>query len=272
MKTLSENFKNASFTLCGAACILPLVQLILWETSPTGVSHVPGLGYLAGLCWHIFFLWAGMLLRQFFPKPRWWFRVVVLALAAIFLFRYYSAQPYLKPTYLYLDILGLGYLVPQRMLDSMGEEHYWNNLVLLLITVFCCIAVSVSEARIGWGDVFGYQYRDMERLVEGLLGAAEPLMVFLVMYFAMSVSFSREALRLGGRKWFQAMATAAAVLLYSVIVGSGLPGRWHGCAVLLKFIVQPVSVCLLIILVRAVGKFVCREKWADITWADIFKI
>lgn len=40
----------------------------------------------------------------------------------------------------------------------------------------------------------------------------------------------------------------------------------------LRFLVQPVSVYLLIILVRAVGKLVCRKKWADITWEDISKI
>ena len=28
MKTLSENFKNASFTMCGAACVLPLRLLV----------------------------------------------------------------------------------------------------------------------------------------------------------------------------------------------------------------------------------------------------
>ena len=272
MNPLPEYFKNASFTMCGAACVLPLVQLILWETSPVGVSHVPGLGYLAGLCWYIFFLWAGLLLRQFFSTPLWWVRVIVLALAGFFLFRYYSTPPYLKPSFMYLAILGFGYLVPLKMLDDLGGRSCWNNLVLLLATVICCIAVSVSQARVGWGDVFGYQYRDMERLIEGLLGIAEPLMVFLVLYFAISVSFSREALWLGGRKWFQAMATVAAAFLFLRSLGDCTFFAWYKAVFFLKLAVQPVSACLLIILVRVVMKQVCREKWADITWEDIFKI
>ena len=272
MKLLPENFKNASFTMCGLASVLPLVQLILWESSPAGVSHVPGLGFLAGLCWHIFFLWAGMLLRQFFSNPRWWVRVIVLALAGFFLFRYYSTPPYLKPSFLYLAILGFGYLVPQRMFDSLGGRSCWNNLVLLLATVFCCIAVSVSEARIGWGDVFEYQYQDMEHLIEGLLGAAKPLMVFLVLYFAISASFSREALWLGGRKWFQAMATVAATFLFLRSLGNCTFFTWYKIVFFLRLVVQPVSVCLLIVLVRSVMKLVCREKWASISLEDIFKI
>ena len=75
MKHVSENFKNASFTLCGATCFLLLAQYTLCEVGIPEALPATGLGYVTGLCWHILFFWAGMLLRQFLPNPRWWIQL-----------------------------------------------------------------------------------------------------------------------------------------------------------------------------------------------------
>ena len=96
--------------------------------------------------------------------------------------------------------------------------------------------------------------------------------VLLVAYFAAKVSFSKEGVWLGNRTWFQTAVTilAAFNFLASLSFFAHIHlFRWAG---LLRFLVQPLSVYLLIVLVRSVGKRVCKRKWADTTWEEIINI
>lgn len=274
MKHIPEYFKNASFTLCGATSFLLLAQYILREVGSPGWLPVTGLGYVTCLCWHVLFFWAGMLLRQFLPRPRWWIQLPVLAVAVFFLTRYqhYSATPYWTLPYLYFAVFGLGYIFPPKMLERLRKESGGIDFALLLASIFCCVAVTVSGARINWGSVFSYQYRDMERLIEWLLSVAEPLMVLLVAYFAARVSFSKEGLWLGSRPWFQTAATIAAAFLFLASPATLLPGFSHRWVELLRFLVQPISLYLIIISARIIMKLICREKYAETTWQEIVNI
>ncbi len=265
MKHIPEYFKNASFTLCGATSFLLLAQYILREVGSPGWLPVTGLGYVTCLCWHVLFFWAGILLRQFLPRPRWWIQLPVLAVAVFFLTRYqhYSATPYWTLPYLYFAVFGLGYIFPPKMLERLRKESGGIDFALLLASIFCCVAVTVSGARINWGSVFSYQYRDMERLIEWLLSVAEPLMVLLVAYFAARVSFSKESLWLGGRPWFQALATVAASFFFLASLANALPLYSHRWVSALRLVVQPIFICLMVALVRAVPKLIFKKKRPD---------
>ena len=270
MRQLSGNFKKGSFVLCGAACALLLVYYILQETG----LHIPGVGYMMGLCWMVFFLWAGMLIRQFYPKSPWWIRLPVLAVAVFFLVWYgrYATHTFRALSYLYLAIFGFGFLVPPKMLDNAGRESGWISLVLLLASVFCYVAVAVAGDRINWGGVFKTQHQDMERLLEWILGAAEPLMVLVALYFTVRVSFSKEGLSLGGKKWFQSAAAVAAAFNFLTSLTYIMPWSWYGGVRPLRLLAQPITVCGLVILVRAIKKKICKSKWADVSWREIWNI
>ena len=270
MKHLPDYFKNASYTMCGLASALLMVQCILREIGPAGALTVPGFRFVAGLCWFVFFLWAGMLLRQFLLKPRWWVQMLILVAAVLCLYGYYTAQAYLKPAYLYLTIFALGYLAPPKGLDNAGKASGGVEFAFLLVSVFCSVAVTVSEARIGSGTVFGEQYQDMEHLVEWLLNAAEPLLVLLVMYFVANVSFSKESLWMGGKTWFQTLATIAAAFVFLTNLADFHPLFFHRWTCVLRFLAQPISVFLLVVLVRAVLKLIYKERWVDVSWRDIW--
>lgn len=273
MKYLTDNFKNASFMVCGATSFLLLAQYVLCEVGIPDVLPATGIGYVTGLCWHVLFFWAGLLLRQLLPNPRWWIQLPVLAVVAFLISQYlhYSAA-YWTISCLYIAIFGLGYIFPPKMLERIGSESGWVDFVLLLASVFCSVAVSVSSNRINRGIVFGDQYQDMERLLEWLLSYAEPLMVLLVVYFATRVSFSKEGLWLGGRTWFQSAVAVIAAALFFFSLGNVIPIRLYRWVGLLRFLVQPIPVYLLIVLVRAALKLTCQKKWGETTWREIFNI
>ena len=255
MKTVSDSFVKASFTLCGTACIVLALQVILREIFFSTGWRVPGFGYAAGLCWHLFFLWAGLLLRRILPEPRRWVRALVLCAATLLLLRYqlYAEGRYWTVGLLFLSILGYGFLIPPESLDNAGREPGWAELALLVSAVFCCVTLMVSADRIQWGDVFGDRFRDMERLLERILSLSEPLSVLLVVYFSARVSFSRAGLRLGGQKWFRWIGVVTSVILFVSSLGYCIPFSAHRWPVLLRLAVQPVTVVLLIGSVRAIS-------------------
>lgn len=273
MRHLSDNFKYASFTMCGLASALLLAQYVLCEAGIPDVLPATGIGYVTGLCWHVLFFWAGLLLRQFLPNPRWWIQLPVLAVVAFLITWYlHCSAAYWTISCLYIAIFGLGYIFPPKMLERIGSESGWVDFVLLLASVFCSVAVSVSSNRINRGIVFGDQYQDMERLLEWLLSYAEPLMVLLVVYFATRVSFSKEGLWLGGRTWFQSAVAVFAASLFFFSLGNVIPVRLYRWVGLLRLLVQPIPVYLLIVLVRAVLKQTCQKKWVEKTWREMFNI
>ena len=97
----------------------------------------------------------------------------------------------------------------------------------------------------------------MLRLMLTLMKDVEPLMVILTLYFVLLFSFSRAGQWLGERDWFRGIVIVPAVCLFFVSM-SNLFYR-AGWADFISFLVQPVTVCLVFIIVRLVGRYLTKH-------------
>lgn len=271
MRQLSTSFKSASFLMCGTACTLLVINHLLNRVLPyESLPAVPGFGYMLGLCWGALFLWAGMLLRRRWPTPRWWVQLPVLALAlfCLYLYRHGVWITYRSLPYLYLSVFGAGFLVPPDALEGDGNRRGWPDLILLLVSAFCYTAVALVRGRLQSTSAFMPQFKDMERLLVSLMNTTEPLMLLVALWFAVRFSFSKEGRWLGGREWFRVVSCASFVIAFVAC----LYRHWFPCTDLLRFLVQPATVYLLAVLLRAAKKVAGRGDWSRTPWNDIFRI
>ena len=271
MRQLSTSFKNASFLMCGTACTLFVINhLLYWVLPYESLPAIPGFGHMLGLCWGARFFWAGMLLRRRWPSLRCGIKLPVLALALFCLYKYRHDvwSTYRSLPYLYLSVFGAGFLVPPVALDREGGRSGWLNLALLFVSVFCYTAVSVVQGRFQSTSAFMPQFKDMERLLLWLMNTTEPMLLFVSLYFAVRFSISKEGQWLGGREWFKIVSCASFVIVFSACIS----GYRFSYTDMLRWLVQPATVYLFVVLVRAVKKLAGRGNWPRTPWKDIFKI
>jgi len=276
MKQLPDNFKSASFLMCGAASALIALNVFIPYHEP---PVIPGFCYLLGICWPIFFLWAGMLLRRRWPSFRWWIQLPILAVALFCLYLYIHNEwaTYRDLPYLYIAVFGAGFLIHPESLEKKGQENGWVPLAFLLVSVFCYTAVVVIQNRVRATQPFATQFEDMETLFRWLLNTAEPLILFIALYFVTCFSFSKNGLWLGGRKWFRIAAAVCIALVFLGQLFGSLAQRFHfslfGCWTdILRFLVLPATIYLLVIIVRATKKIFKKGEMTEIAWKDVYKI
>ena len=266
MKMNADRYANASFLLGGAACTLILVNDLLFRSAPFEEPLVPGFRFLSGLALPVLCFWAGTLLRRKWPSVRWWIQGLVAAFALFCLCMYVSPGRVYPGwwSFLYVAVIGAGFLFPPRSLARAGRNPGWEYLLLLAGAVYCYTGVSVSLNRVQNPGVWSLASEDMFRLVKGLLAVTEPLLLLLfVVYFAGLFSFSRAGQWLGGRKWFRWIVAVPClfsfVLAASNLITAGF--RWDIIlARLLQLLVQPVTVWLVVIIRNAVKNRPARKN------------
>ena len=271
MRQLSTSFKNASFLMCGTACTLFIINHLMCRILPDEVlPAIPGFGYTLGLCWGALFLWAGMLLRRRWPSLRWWIQLPVLALALFCLYKYRHdvCITYRSLPYLYLSVFGAGFLVPPEALERDDKKSGWMDLILLFVSAFCYTAVAVVRERFQSTSAFMPQFKDMERLLVWLMNNTEPLLLFIALYFAVRFSFSKEGQWLGSREWFKVVSCASFVIAFMAC----LSRYWFHWTDSLRIYVQPATVYLLTVLIRAAKKLAGRGDWPGKSWKDILMV
>ena len=257
--------------MCGTACTLFVIYHLLNRILPyEELPAIPGFGHTLGLCWAVLFLWAGMLLRRRWPSLRWWMQLPVIALSLFCLYEYRHDVwiTYRSLPYLYISVFGAGILVPPEAFDREGKRSGWLDLALLLVSAFCFTAVSVVQGRFQSTSPFMPQHKDMQQLVVWLMNNAMPLILFITLYFAVRFSFSKEGQWLGGQEWFRVVSCASLIIAF----GACLFRYWFPVTDSLRFFVQPATIYLVTILVRATKKLAGMGDWSGIGWKDIFKI
>ena len=144
MKT--DRYTNASFLLGGGACMLTLVNYLLFLGAPFEEPLVPGFRFLAGLAVPVLSFWVGMLLIVAFAVKLKWFPVVSsggtlkdLILPAVTLAIAMSAKYTRQVRTAVLEELSSDYVTGARARGVKESRILWGNVfpnsLLPLITM-----------------------------------------------------------------------------------------------------------------------------------------
>ena len=268
---MDTTLRNASVVLAGGACI----ALVLNGLFSTFSGLVPVRGFWLAIQWAVplLCLWCGMLVHYRIGRPRLWILVPLGLLAAAAL--YFSRHTVNGPG-LYRQCYGFGFqfllgvLLPWDHIRENGDRTGAKSAVLFAITALSYAALFLVWHRLGF--VMKPEFADMETFLLVVLTNVLPFAAIPPLVFAVEFSFSKAGQWLGSRKWFFWVALPFAAFSFFIMMAALPPyfslnysfsaSRW------IRFLVQPVTVCLLVVLwriVRSIGK-------GGIVWKEVFKL
>lgn len=260
MSKISEQFKSVTTLMAG----LPALLLVFAHFLRDG--QIPGIHYLCSLGMLVICAWAGMLLREVIGRPKPW--VPGLAWIAILFSSCMASEGLVwkdwwhATPYLYLISIATGYLIPS---DRKGDHSCgWGQLALLVAATLSYTAVSAAEKY--FGNVKSYEV--FRFTLSMILRPAEVLSGPIAVYFAAQFSLSRAGQWLGERKalrWIVGIALAMLFLFtFRNMFSSTLFWVRGELVYIMRFLVQPVTIWLAVVLVR-----ICRRlfKKGDTPWS-----
>lgn len=276
MEQFDSTLRNASVTIAGGACIVPVLARIF---NPYGWLPVRGVWLASMPAIPLLCLWCGMLLHyRAGGKARVWLQAAA-GLVAAYMF-YLSRRTVHAPgmgevasTYLFAFFLGV--VLPWDHLRENGDRPGAKSAVLCALTALTYAALFVVWQRLIIGPVMVTEYDDMRQFLLILATNMLPLAVVPPILFAVEFAFSKAGQWLGSRKWFLWLAVPAAIVCYLWAWERG-PFRiapvlsWETTC-LVRLLVQPVTVYLLVVSCRAVRMFKGIDREYMIK-KDIFKI
>lgn len=260
--------RNASIVVFGGVCaILMANRIIQWISDWNEPSIFPGFRIMSYLCFPVLYFWAGMLLRFWKDNPKRWVKLIVLGLSLYCLFRYvHRAENWWFIGHLYFSVIGLGYLTPLKNVVPASQSTGWISLLMLLLSMFCYTTIATVKERFLWRDVLIPEHPDMELMLETILIYAEPLMTIVILFLLTQFAFSQIAQSLGAQDWFKGMIAVPCIFAFLCACQNLFTQRFiytiHDLrySPMLCFIVQPVTVWLIVSAVRRIKKI--RERKA----------
>lgn len=269
MKHTDPSLRNASVLLAGCACLVPILARVFY---PDSLLPIRGAWLALMLVTPLLCLWCGMLLHyRVTGKARVWFQAVA-GLVAAFMF-YLSRHTVNAPglsgqAAAYLFVFFLGVVLPWDHLRENGDHVGAKSAVLCVLTALTYTAIYVVWQRLGY--TMQPRFADMEQFLLVLTTNMLPLAMIPPLLFAVEFAFSKAGQWIGSRKWFLWLAVPAALVCF---LGAwtqrphlfSLDLSWE-TAYLIRILVQPVSVYLVVVLVRIV-KGLTKSGF---NWKDVF--
>lgn len=268
--------KNASMVLAGGACIL-LVLTHLFSTY-VGLIPIRGFWYCSLLDTSLLCLWCGMLIRSWIGKPRDWFLVLIGLLIACGLWVIYELthSEYVLSTsdlrYEYVFQFLLGLIIPWNHLRENGDHAGVKSAVLCIITALSYATIYLVLDRLG--GRMEATFTDMEQFLIQVTTYVLPLASIPPLILAAEFSYSKAGQWLGSRRWFFWLSAPAAIycFLYAITSIRHLPIYSSLVYQLIQLLVQPVTVYLLIIIVRTIKKNSDKDSKDSSSWKEVFKL
>ncbi len=274
MAPVNPSLRNASVFLAGGASLVMLLARIFspyYDLLPIRGSWMIRLLVVPVLCF-----WCGMLLHYCLRgKARCWGTVVAGLLAAVML--YFSrltvdsaGMSGAAANFLLAFFLGLA--LPWDHIRENGDHMGAKSAVLCLLTALGYTALQLVWLRLIIGPVMVPEYEDMRQFLLVVVTNILPLAMIPPILLAVEFAFSKAGQWLGSRKWFLWLAIPAAILSFLGALAR-LPFRisldlsWD-TAVLIRILVQPISVYLMVVLARIV-KGVANS---GLEWKSVFTI
>lgn len=271
MKPFDSTLRNASVLLAGGACLVPVLARVFY---PYSLLPIRGAWLASMLVIPLLSFWCGILLHyRAVGKAKIWLQAVA-GLVAAFMF-YLSRHTVNAPgmsgqAAAYLFAFFLGVVLPWDHLRENGDHVGAKSAVLCVLTALTYTAIYVVWQRLGY--TMQPRFADMEQFLLVLTTNMLPLAMVPPLLFATEFAFSKAGQWLGSRKWFLWLAVPAALYCF---LGAWMrrPFRlsldlsWE-TTYLIRLLVQPVSVYLVVVLVRIV-KGLAKS---GLVWKDVFKI
>ena len=274
MEPHDSSLRNASVFLAGGTSLVLVLARIIspyYDLLPIRGSWMIKLLVTPVLC-----LWCGMLLHYSLRgKARTWGTVVASLLAAVMLYftrlTVDSAGMDGAAAY-FLFSFFLGLALPWDPIRKNGDHMGAKSAVLCILTALGYTALQLVWQRLIIGPVMVPECEDMRQFLLVLATNMLPLAMVPPLLFATEFSFSKAGQWLGSRKWFLWMAVAAALISFLGAWfhrpwGIALDLSWE-TARLIQLLVQPISVYLVVALVRIVMGL---AKGGPV-WKDVLKI
>lgn len=262
MEEMKTRYINASVLMTGMVCLVMAINQIINSVSYVE-SAVPGWGYMSVLCIPMLFTWLGLILRNRFQNPSKWIQVLIIVAVVFCMYRYRHFLGYYywwkRNPYLYLTMMGLGYMAPRGMLDEAGKRKGWEYLALLLSSVFCFTAILVIKSRLRYMEMT-VEHQEMTHLMETLANDSELLLALLAAYFAVMFSFSSLGQGIGAKAWFRGIVLFPVIHTFFLYLGNLVLHFWRWEYVLLPFLVHPVTIYLAVITRRLIKRHHSKEE------------
>lgn len=268
--TKKQTYIDSSFVLAGGACLLMIAGHFLF---PSSVMLFRGFRYLAALATPMLCLWVGRLVRFVCGKVRWWALapVIILMCLAFYLSRHIDDGFGWEVTrYLWCFLILLGFVLPWDSLYKTRDRRGIKSAVLAAITALTYSVLELVCQRM-MTECMKPGFEDMRDLLLVVTTNVIPLAVIPPLFFATEFSLSRPGRWMGSRKWFRWIAGIAAAYCFLMklpdpvyVFDAGFTG--FAVTLFVSFLVQPVTVYLVVIIVRAVRKL-CGKK---MTWKEVF--
>lgn len=274
MAPVNPSLRNASVFLAGGTSLVMLLARIFspyYDLLPIRGSWLIRLLVVPVLC-----LWCGMLVRYCLQgKARTWGTVVAGLLAAVML--YFSrltvnsaGMSGAAANFLLAFFLGLA--LPWDHIRENGDHVGVKSAVLCVLTALGYAALQVVWQRLIIGPVMVPKCEDMREFLLVVVTNILPLAMIPPILLAVEFAFSKAGQWLGSRKWFLWLAIPAAILSFLGAMARpphrlALDLSWE-TAVLIRILVQPLTVYLLVVFARIVEAL----AQSDFKWKNMFTI
>lgn len=248
-----ENYKSASYTMAGTACVVVILNILFWRFGSDGHSLVPGFRFAARLATPVLCAWLGITIKQWKGTESLWV-IVPLAIVGLALLCAVAADPsffsFDKCVRECLAMIILGYIIPKKHLETFSKKELLIPSILLCagaILIYACI-VAVRTRVFVYPTIDGYA--DMKDLFLSLLQIGEAIAAIVSVYFVIAVSFSSLGITLGNLKWVRVILAIFCVLVFvRSVIGSG-----HSIYSIIRIIANPVFVYIIVWVSRHLKK------------------
>ena len=255
---LKPFYKNVSFVVAGGACLLMIASLL----------PIRGFHFISALAIPVLCFWVGMLIRFKVGRPKWW---VLASAAALMVATYvcgFCSQDWLNVQFQWWGLILLGFILPWNYLYERRDPDGIKSFIVLLISALAFSTINLVNSRM-MAVTMPSPVDDLGSVLKSVTKYALPFVAVLPAYFAVEFSFSKAGQWLGSKVWFRIICWIAAAVVFVNVVSSlfGLGGDvlvWR----LTQLIVQPITVYLLVVICRIIGKLSKKEM----TWKEIYAI
>lgn len=272
MKPSDLSLRNASVVLAGGACLVILFGRFF---SPfNGLVPVRGIWMVTQLAVPMMCLWCGMLLRyRVGGRPSPWLLVPVglLAAATLYGLMWHPGLGFGLIGFFTLVLhLCLGFVLPWNHILENGDRAGAKSAVICILT-----ALSYGALYLVWQRLGGRmepENADMELLLKEVTTDVLPLAGVIPLLFATEFAFSKAGEWLSSRKWFFWISLPAAVYCFFGAMTALTLDFWpffpYDSFHLFRFLVQPVTVYLMVVLWRII-RGIARRR---VDWKNVFKV